>query len=345
MGSTETRSADAGKSRRLISDALIRWISGNQPAADHRVWFLESAAHAGTILDDFAAPGDVVFAPSGADPRAVGYDGSLAEPGDEIVIADEIFVHTQDYLSIAYQAVAGPTVVRVTGPHDFEVFGEDAELARREGVFAEQLVHPSVVLADQCALGLPRPTERLDRVHVTESGEFRAGPSGPVIGSIDAPPRTWDSLDSQGKKALSAVLDATLTSEAHAARPWLARYLTALDALRSLRRGDTRSYRVSGFGARLVDSLPLDRPEDSTAPLLLWAEDRTLLYQPGDGRWFEVGQDAARLVELLSVSGDDVAAAARLAVEHLGLTAEVATEALTGLTTRLTTPRTPVTTS
>ncbi|MFD9892455.1 daptide biosynthesis RiPP recognition protein [Amycolatopsis sp. NPDC059027] len=345
MGSTERHLSDARKSHRLISEALIRWISGHQPAAEHRVWFLESAAHAGTILDDFAEPGDVVFAPSGADPRAIGYDGSLAEPGDEIVIGDEIFVHTQDYLSIAYQAVAGPTVVRVTGPHDFEVFLEDAELARREGVFAEQLVHPSVVLADQCALGLPRASPTLDRVHVTETGEFRAGPSGPVIGSIDAPPRTWDSLDTQGKKALAAVLDATLTDEAHAARPWLARYLTTLDALRSLRRGDTRSYRVSGFGGRLVDGLPLDLPEDATAPLLLWAEDRTLLYQPGDSRWFEVGKDAARLVELLSVSNGDVAAAARRAVEHLGLTADVATEALTGLTTRLTTPRTPVTTS
>ncbi|GLY50316.1 daptide biosynthesis RiPP recognition protein [Lentzea sp. NBRC 102530] len=309
---------------RLLA-ALVRLTSGNSQVntTAGRVVFVESAEHADFALGLGDCPEDVVFTPEQ-------FEGGISEPGDELFAGDGLFVYTQDYLSTPFLAVAGPTIVRMTGQEDHRAFLEDADLARSRGEFVEQLLNPSVFLADQCALGSTHlcGAPALLRLHIRASGEVCTSPGGSVLGTVES---TVDELEAAaevraGDVCLNGVVDASDVDAARAERPWLSRYLRTLDVLRGLRAQGRAGYRVSGFGGRLVGTLPaLDEPAD--APLLLWNDSEHLLCDTATGRLFRLGADAARLTELLLVtgSGDEALVLAR---EHLDLADAVVADAL-----------------
>ncbi|MFJ9839109.1 daptide biosynthesis RiPP recognition protein [Kitasatospora sp. NPDC101155] len=328
---------------RMVAAGLAQWASGRRTDLSGRVFFLESAEHLAAVLR-FATADDLVIAPedgleSDSGSAAVArYSGRFVEPGDEMLVEGRYAVELQDYLAAAFLPVVGFTVVRLDGEAGWRTYLEDAELARDTGAFVEQLVHPAVLLADKGALGRDATDGRsLPRIHVTESGEVRTAPGGTRLGTVDD---SFDELilaasrlSADGEDDLRAVVAPEDLRATLAERPWLPRYVHALEALRVVRQ-EGADWRVSGFGGRLVDGLPAEYREPDEAPLLLWNDTDHLLHHPRSGRRFRLGADAARLAELLLVTGSAEAAAA-LGAELLGLAEPVARQAAAEVEARL----------
>lgn len=310
---------------RAAFTAVVQLVSGTTVTGGFgRVVLVESAVHEDKAVE-LGGAGGLVFSP-GAGETAIRYEGGLVEPGDEFLVGDDLFVHTQDYLATPFLAVAGPTVVRVGGEQDYQAFLQDADLARSKGVFVEQLTTPGVFLADQCALGTTHPCVGANRLHVSASGEVRTAPGGEVLGSIESDV-DFSPPDAGGDVCLNAVVDANAIEEARAARPWLSRYLRVLAVLRGLRAEGRTGLKVSGFGGRFTSALPADLVEDVDAPILVWSDDEQLVCDTTQDRVFQVGGDAARIVELLLVS-TGTEHAIELASIHMGLEPLVAEAAV-----------------
>jgi hypothetical protein len=293
---------------------------------------LESPAHLEQLLGgDLVGAGTLVLVPGeqGGEegdptggPLVLGYQGSLVEPGDEMSIGDSFFLQTQDYGTSQYMSVIGPTLIRITEPADFEAFLADADTARDKGEFPGHVIEPAVRLADLSALGAgPGADGPHTRLHVYGDGRVSTAPGGIPLGTLDS---TLDELHVEWERvnsaaahpcavSLSAVVPDEERSAALAARPWLGRYLAALDALRELRSRGVLGLRVSGFGARLDASLAdAGRPADHAGtelPLLLWADETTYVHLPAGGRFFQLDARAARVAEALLVHGDFEASA------------------------------------
>ncbi|RSM63050.1 hypothetical protein DMH03_13510 [Amycolatopsis sp. WAC 01376] len=292
--------------------AVVQLAGGLFPATDcpDRIVFIESAAYIEHAVR-LSGPKGLVFSPEPGDPPVVAYEGGLSEPGDELLVGDDLFVYTQDYLATPFLAIAGPTIVRIGGSADHKGFLQDADLARTQGIFVEQLLHPGVFLADQCALGTTHPCAGTRRLHVSDTGEVRTAPGGLPLGTVES------FTDAENEGCLGGVIDTSVLDDARASRPWLSRYLRAIDTLRDLRANGRSGYAVSGFGARLTKGLPdLEEPVD--APLLLWNDDEYLVCDPVRERVFRLGVDAAKILELVLLTGA-AEQAIELAAEHLGL--------------------------
>nr|WP_269858691.1 daptide biosynthesis RiPP recognition protein [Streptomyces sp. RPT161] len=278
------------------------------------------------------------------------YEGSFIAPGDEMSVGEDFFVEVQDYAVAPFLAIAGPTLLRVTGENDFEAFLHDADQARERGAFLPALVHPMIQLGDLCALGGAHdcggPRHRL---FVNSLGEVRTAPHGALLGTVrdglEGLTAVWSSIERApgsgcpvclGQAVPTAVLEA-----AHRQRPWLSRYLHALDALRMAAARGLTELRVSGFAERLVTTGDQDAPAvdltvaGAEAPLLLFNPETAVLHEPLGNRQFQLSMDAARLVELLMVHGDH-GVAAEMATRHLGLGQDAALSAVAQVESHLT---------
>lgn len=307
-----------------LLDALVRLASGNNATASKgRVVFVESGAH-------------------------VEWARSLCEHPDDLVFSSRTrgtsLVQSREYVATPFFEIDGPTIIRITDAQDYEAFLDDADLARAEGIFVEQLLNPAVILADQCGLGTTHPCILLQRLHVSESGEVRTAPGGDVLGTVGS---TMDELCASvellcinGDVCLNGVISPWTLDNARAQRPWLSRYLRTLDMLVGLRVAGRRGYRVSGFGGRLTEDLPEHLVEANDAPLLLWNDHEHLLCDTWTGQLFLLGPDAARLAELLLVTGS-VERAGELAAATLRADRSVARAVIEGRLAGLTTPEPP----
>ena len=339
MGEQESRTSGSEDAARSALSAVVQLSSGVRPRTGgwDRIVFIESAEHLVQGRRLCGENGLVLCPGTGAAEKGVlAYEGSLSEPGDELLVTEQLFIYTQDYLATPFLAVAGPTIVRISSSEDYDGFVQDAELARGKGVFVEQLLQPGVFLADQCALGTTHRCAGSGRLHVTVSGEVRTTPSGPGLGSVTTNP---DSLVSAADasvsrdRCLDAVVDPVVLDEARARLPWLSRYLRAVDVLRDLRAAGRVGFAVSGFGGRLTADLPAGLEEPVDAPLLLWSDEEYLVCDPAQERVFRLGPDAARIFEIVLVTGS-AGEAAELACAHLGLDRDTAEEAITVITTK-----------
>ncbi|RXS69400.1 hypothetical protein EST92_25660 [Streptomyces sp. TM32] len=262
----------------------------------------------------------------------VRYSGRFCEAGDEMLVEGAYAVELQDYLAAAYLPVVGLTVVRIMNEADWKAFLQDADLAYDQGVFVEQLAHPSVLLADKGPLGFLQPTTAGDllRLHVTADGEVRPSAGGAVLGTVADSLAELEEAARQlprgGVGDLHSAVSCDVVYDALVERPWLPRYIRALEALRATRQ-DGSVHRVSGFGGRMVEGLDVGRVEPVEAPLLLWNETEALLNDTVSGRWFRLGCDAARLVELVVTAGSRSAAEGS-AVALLGMPVSVARQAI-----------------
>ncbi|MFE7094354.1 daptide biosynthesis RiPP recognition protein [Streptomyces erythrochromogenes] len=333
--------------RQLASWGTGRTGPGNNgPAQDTRTAtvVLESAAQLAPVLaSDFVGDRTVVFVPDGpngpdgrsgsrADPGApaaagplvVRYEGSLAEPGDEMSVGDSFFLQTQDYATSEYMSVIGPTLIRITEEADFDAYLADADRARNQGAFAAFTTDPAVRIGDLSALGAgPVGDGPFTRLYVRSTAEVSLSPVALPLGTVAdggaALAAEWTRLNSESAQPCAvslglAVPDRSRT-DALTARPWLGRYLAALDAVRELRSRGITDLKVSGFGGRLVPGLAeldenaADR-HDADTPLLLWTEEKAVVHHAGTGRFFALDRAAAELAETLLVHGSVEAAAA-----------------------------------
>lgn len=286
---------------------------------------LEDAAHLDALLGSgVAGPGTVVLVP-GDEPTAepepheatgaqvIVWQGSLGEPGAEAGLHPDFYLQVQAYSITPYLSVLGPTLVRIVEEADFQAFLEDADRALNDGEFSAFLTHPSVQLADLGALGGNGDGDGPAlRLYVAADGAVSVAPGAAPLGPVGTPAaelhRAWE--DSAG--ALAGVLDEDLRREQLAARPWIARYLAAVGAIREAVTRGLEEPRVSGFGGRLVPALadhPVPQDTSGDTPVLLFNAEQALIHHPGDRRTIALSLDAAQAAEALLVTGTAQAAA------------------------------------
>lgn len=318
-----------------VKTHLMHWAIGKRVGVGNRataqtppepgaeVIVLDHARHVAPVLaSDLATAQTVIFAPFSdetTDARVVPYEGSFAAPGAEAVLGNSFFLQIQNYAISEFMSVVGPTLVRVSDDADLDAYLKDADRAVVEGVFPAFLTHPVIQLADLPGLGaglLGGPSLRL---HVRASGEVSTSPSGIPLGDVGTRfadiESAWERINGASSHpcavCLGDVLDSGTREAGLAQRPWLARYLVAIEAIRNIRARGVEDIKVSGFGGRIHEDLSHGGApnEDPDAPVLLWNTGTAFVYAPGSGRAFQASLEVARLAELLLVRGGVDAAA------------------------------------
>lgn len=319
-------SAAAPRSRHRAAAAFEQYVSGSRSLVLGAVYFLESPDHVAQVLRQ-AGPGDVVFAPTGSadvrDPRVIEYHGDFRTPGDEMTIDGRGAIELQDYIAVPFISVVGLTVVRQRSAPGVAAFLADADAARASGIFIDQLLSPAVLLDSVASFAGAAPVgDALARVHVTADGEYRDGPDGLRLGQVGDDRGLVEERAAKNAGRGRAFARVVEPGSLHADlddRPWLARYIAAIDLLRHW-DGVPRRPAISGFGGHLVralDELPaLPGVVSADAPYLLTGDgEQYVLVGRRHRRRFRLGVDAARGAECLSATGDESAATALLAAE------------------------------
>ena len=316
---------------------------GVAPSGAHAaVAVLERAAHLAPMVEaGVVGPQTRVFAAGASDddsgPVVMGYEGSLGDAGSEVQVGSSYFLQTQDYGTSEYLSLIGATLVRVVDDSDLEVFAEDADLARRSGVFPEFLTHHLVQLCDVPALGGASLEDGPGlRLYVDREGGVSTSPSGLRLGEagddLAALGKEWHRLNGASGApcavSLGSQVDEDVRVETVRARPWLARYHQAIAALQHLRGREVEpgaEVRVSGFGGRLVPELEgVTRPADDGygVPTLLWSEDWVYLHAGASDRVFRLEPTAGAAAERLLVHGSVEAAAGAISSDELTAVAD-----------------------
>lgn len=310
--------------------AFEQYVSGRRAAAAGTAFFLDCADHLGEVLA-IAGENDTLFAPTVAaeheespgTPRVVGYDGSFVEPGDEMTLDGRHTFELQDYLAAPFISIVGLTVVRQGSAAGIAAFLSDADSAREAGLFVDQLRSSAVLLDSRASFVEGAPADAgLVRVHVSTTGEYRDGADGLLLGQVGDPRSAIEEAAASGARRgrpFARIVDSDELEAALDARPWLGRYVAALDLLRQW-DGAPTGPSISGFGGHLVAALDDDRDPlaivSADAPFLLTGhDDEYILVDRETRRRFRLGVDAARGAECLIATGDEAAAAGLLAAE------------------------------
>lgn len=312
---------------RRVKRHIISWGTGTALTTAHGNGTVATIAladrdHLAAVVESgLTGPGTVVLAPGEHDDLAgvVGYGGSLAEPGADLSIGDDFYLQTQDYASSAFMSVLGPTLIRITDGDDFSAFLTDVDRARADGVFPDFAIAPSVFIADLPALGAGPGSDGPGlRLHVNAQGVISTSPNGSPLGALGASfaelVDAWERINTASSLpcgvCLAAAVPDSERTPALVSRPFVGRYLTAVDALRMMTANEMGGVRVSGFGGRLTPGLTVEDDArdllDPTAPAVLWNTDHAYVFQPG-GRMFAVDQVSAQAVECLLVAGSAAA--------------------------------------
>ncbi|MBD8206450.1 hypothetical protein IFU08_02085 [Microbacterium sp. CFBP 8790] len=285
-----------------VARIVIDWITGSRGPVAHAVFCADPrVAHtAAALLDDTA----VVLMPESAgrvETRAlvVPYSGALDEVGDTLHVGGRS-VELQHYLAAAYVELIVPTVVRFLDADGWSAFLDDADLARRTGVFSSAVVDPRLRLGDGAVLHAPFATQRPGILHVHGDGQVTAGPQGGVLGEVDDLARILDTpvprlIAFAGLSPLAA-LHADV-----ARRPWLGRYLRAAELAGLLgARGGRR--RIDGFGQSSIVDERADANPASDDPFLVETDDGILLADPRTRRRQLLSTEAATVVAAMQTS-------------------------------------------
>lgn len=266
--------------------ALREWLTGTREAYP-RVFLVDNGATAEGV-EEVAGAEDVILLPEEGGPfagraRVVRYRGALSEIGDELFIGER-GVELQDYVAAAFVHIVGPTAVCILDASSWRAFLDDAELARRTGVFPSALIDPRVLLADRAALARPGELEKPTAIRVSAEGRVSVGVQGEVLGGVDELqallalplPRAvaW------GDRAPREVL-----TDDGRNRERIERYLNATDLMKMLRLANGVA-KISGFGWSLLDDGLADAEPLAADPFLLetaeglvFADTRTLRRQ------------------------------------------------------------------
>lgn len=308
----------------FMRDRLLSWSVGNiGPATETgcSTVLLEDAEYFDAVVEsDLVGPETALFVQGGGDQdhvRTFDCEGSIAEPGSEFAVGDDFFLQIQDYVTTEFVPLLGPTLIRVTGADDFERFLADADTAYTDGSFQEFVVAPSVRIADLPGLGAdtgsggPR-----SRLYVGTHGQVSTSPTGRGLGTVGTSMAElqdrWTELNAEYQTGCSVCLSNAIDEDertgALAARPWIARYLTVLDAVRTLRAQNIQEIRVSGFGGGRLLS-PLDEPANPAdmtnpqIPVVMESGGTIYAYLPASGRVLRMPPSTGHVLEVLTVCG------------------------------------------
>lgn len=287
------------------------------------MFFLEEIEHLDQVRG-IATRGDIIIAPTDTgfdngrsetpEIALIGYEGSWVMPGDALTLEDGRTYELQDYTAIPFVSIRGRTVVRQRRAEDVAAFLSDADAARHSGIIVNQLLSTAVVLDSRSAITRANAVRGpLVRVHVSGEGEYRDGADGLLLGRIGDARADIEATAAAGAgrgRSLARVVDRDAFQADLDARPWLDRYLAALDLLRHWGTAPVRPT-VSGFGGHLLTAL--DRHDavhsivSPAAPFLVTDGDGYLLTAE-HRRVLKLGIDEARAAESVVATGEvDVA--------------------------------------
>lgn len=295
--------------------ALREWITGEQEQYS-RVFLVESGATAETVAE-VACEDDAVLLHAQSGPYegpadVARYSGALSGIGDELFFGER-GVELQDYVAAAYVQIIGPTTVGFFDETSWQSFLDDADLARRTGVFPSSLIDPRVLLANRRALAAPGEIATPSAIRVGSDGLVSVGMQGEVIGDVDDLKTVIESClpraVAMGGSAPSREFIEDLT-----VRGWIGRYLNATDLIKmlSLENGVTR---ISGFGWSLIDDDRADAEPLSSDPLLLETTDGFVLADTTTLRRQLLSPVTAKVVAATQTSSAPEVAVERLARE------------------------------
>jgi hypothetical protein len=322
QGSSTTTSRRCPRSVR----AFEQYVSGLRELVAGTVFFLEAGEHLGDVLRA-ARRRDIVLAPPGlvrrGDANVIGYRGRLREPGDRLVLDGHHAVELQDYVAAPFLPIVAPTVLRQRSAEGLAAFLSDADTARDHGIFVDQLLSRAVLLESRTSF-IPAAAAGggLIRVHVTAEGEYRDGPDGLLLGHVGDERADIEAtaVASAGRgRSFARIVDRRVLEADLDDRPWLGRYLAALDLLRESSGGPGRPT-ISGFGGHLVraldESAAFPIVVSSEAPFLVTDDsEECLVIDPAGPQRLRLGLDAARAAECLIATEDESSATALLAFE------------------------------
>ncbi|KJQ54161.1 daptide biosynthesis RiPP recognition protein [Microbacterium sp. SA39] len=303
--------------------ALREWITGER-GVYARVFLVESGASA-TGLHAVARHDDAILLPLESGPyggpaSAVHYSGALCEVGDELFFGER-GVELQDYVAAGFVQIIGPTAVCLFDASGWQAFLDDAELARRTGVFPTALIDPRVLLADRNALTNPSELERPSVIRVRPDGRVSVGMQGEVIGHVNDL-QSLLSVPVPHVAALGGIAPrAELTSDIES-RAWINRYNHATDLMKMLRLTNGAA-KLSGFGWSLIDDDLSDAEPLTTDPFLIETADGFVLADTVTMRRQLLSPVTATVVAVTQTSTAPEVAAARVA-RQLGIPASEA---------------------
>lgn len=317
--------------------AFGQYVSGRRAFPEGTTFFLESAEHVEAVLG-LAEPDDIVFAPVGAarhpDPRVLGYDGDFREPGDEMTLDGRHTFELQHYVAAPFISIVGLTVIRQGSEEGVAAFLADADMARESGIFVDQLRSAAALLDSPASFLMPEPgsaEDALVRLHVSADGDCRDGADGLLLGTVGDDRADIEANAAAGVgrgRSFARIVDRRMLDADLDDRPWMARYITALDLLREW-DGVPMRPAISGFGGHLVqalDELPaLPGVVSADAPYLMTGDgEEYVLVDPRSRRRFRLDVDGARAAECLIATRDEAGATALFAAEIRCTTSEAA---------------------
>ncbi|MFK0007998.1 daptide biosynthesis RiPP recognition protein [Paenarthrobacter sp. NPDC090520] len=308
--------------QQTIAAAVDQWVTGIPGRIPGHVVFAENPAHAG-YAKDLAVEGSVVLVVDGDadDPDIVLVKGSFDEPGGELLVGGTLNLEIQDYVALPFVNLVGATVVRITGLEDQQAFFDDADEARSSGHFIVQLTEVNAVLSERGLLGGHGSLNRsLSRIHITADGTILNGPYGTVIGWAGDPLHDLriKAVPLKPESAVASISDAAEMRAQLSDRPWIPRYLAALDAWKFILRDHHADTRLVGFGLSLYGATESHNHPLPGAPFILERHGEYRLLDTKTGRLFKIGADAATLIEAIS-NLRDVEAAATVTATTLGV--------------------------
>lgn len=295
--------------------ALRQWITGERGEYS-RVLLLESGAPV-EALHSAVGEGDAVLLPAESDPydgpaTAVRYRGALTEIGDELFLGERS-VELQDYVAAGFIQLVGPTAVCLADAAGWQAFHDDADLARRTGIFPSALLDPRVLLADRSALVAPGELRTPDVIRVQADGRVSEGLRGEVIGIVDELPML---LTAPRPRAVA--LGHAVRAEGPA-RLDIGRYLRAIDLMRML-AVTNGEIRISGFGWSPADDGRADAEPLTADPFLIETADGFVLADTTTLRRHSLSPTTAEIVAIVQSSSVIPVAADRVA-RQLGVSA------------------------
>jgi hypothetical protein len=244
-----------------------------------------------------------------------------------------------------------PTMLTFEERADLDAFLADADVARSTGRFPLALTSPFTLLADECAFAGPaRCSGHQVRRAVLGDDGLRTARFGPVIGRASDPHRVLvrsaraavrAAMEARGCAScpvapvcskdvcLSALVDGERYCGERRARPWLAAYVDAIDALRILPvKPWSEPARVAGFGGLLQATDTADTWPDRPAVVLLEHEGTFYGWAPGRATPLRMSPPSSAIAELCLLTDDPAERSERVAA-HFGLPIAKASQAVT----------------
>lgn len=310
-----------------IAAAVDQWITGIPGRIPGHAIFVENPEHT-EYAKTLAGEGSTILVLNGdkADGDIVPVSGSFDAAGEELLVDGKLALEIQDYIAIPFVNLVGVTVVRMTTEEDWQAFFDDADEALRSGNFVQQLTEVNAVLAERGLLsGAGNRNLLLTRLHITWDGSIRTGPYGTKIGKIgdSLPDLRVRAVPLRPESAVAAVYYPWDSSDSLATKPWIPRYLAALDAWKFIPREDRANTQLVGFGVSLCGAALNDGLPSASAPFILKSGAEHTLLDTKTGRLFKIGTDAAAIIEAVS-NLRDIKRAATMVAPAIKVSAGVA---------------------